>query len=114
MSVYKNRRKIAIVVLIPIILLLLLSVHFKIWSGSYVEGDLESAVVHQMEVLEKGNTGEIEKSIEKPVYLFEYVYLIGTEVVVCLHYICWLFACFAYCAVRPSITLCSLSVRMND
>ena len=79
-----------------------------------MEGDLESVVVHQMEVFKKGNTGEDEKSIEESVRLFEGIYLTGTEVVVCLQYICWLFACFAYCVVRPSITLCSLSVRLND
>lgn len=114
MSVYKNQRKIAIIVLIPIILLLLLSLHFKIWSGSYMEGDLESVVVHQMEALKNGNTAESEKAIEESVHLLDCVCLTGTEAVVCLYYICWLFACFAYCVVRPSITLCSLSVRIND
>lgn len=79
-----------------------------------MEGDLESVVVHQMEAFKKGNTGQDEKSIEESEYLFECIYLTGTEVVVCLQYICWLFACFAYCAVRPSITLCSSSVRMDD
>lgn len=33
MNIYENQRKIAIIVLVPIILLLLLSLHFKIWSG---------------------------------------------------------------------------------
>lgn len=114
MIIHKNRRKIAIVVLIPIVLLLLLSLHFKIWSGSYMEGDLESVVVQQIEVIKKGATGDNEKSIEESVHLLDCAYLTGTEVVVCLHCICWLFACFAYCVVQPSITLCSLSVRMND
>ncbi len=114
MNIYENQRKIAIIVLVPIILLLLLSLHFKIWSGSYMEGDLESVVVHQIEVFKKGNTVENKKSIEGSVHLFDCIYLTGTKVIDCVHYVCGMFVCFAYCVVQTSITLCSLSVRMND
>lgn len=114
MSIYKNRRKIAIAVLIPIILLLFLFLHFKIWSGDYIEGDLESVVVQYMESFKRGRAEENVKMTDESLHLFDYVYLSGTGINACLLYICWTGICLVYNFLRPSITLCSLSVRMND
>lgn len=110
---YKNQCKTSVIVLIPIILLLFLSLHFKIWSGSYTEGDLESIVVHQMESFERGKAEE-NTGIDRSSHLLDYVYFISTEIDIVLLFTDCLFICFVYCMTRPSITLCSLSVRMND
>lgn len=114
MSIYKRRRGISIAVLVPMILLLLLSLHFKIWSGSYMEGDLESVVVRQTASFERGIAEEHKETIDELLRLFDAVVLDGTEINTCFWYNCCLFLCFVYCVTRPSITLCSLSVRMND
>ena len=49
----KKQRIAAIMVLSSIMLILLLSLNFRLWSGYYAEGDLESIVIQQMECLEK-------------------------------------------------------------
>lgn len=114
MSIYKSRRIIAIAVLIPIILLLLLSLHFRIWSGSYMEGDLESVVIQHVGLLEKGSTEGNTETIEQYRHLFDYVYLPSIEIDVCLQFVFLRGVCSAYCFLGQSITLCSLSVRIND
>ncbi len=55
----KKQRIAAIMVLSSIMLILLLSLNFRIWSGYYTEGDLESIVIQQMECLEKSNSETI-------------------------------------------------------
>lgn len=114
MNMYKSQRKCAIAVLIPILLLVLLSVHFHIWSGSYIEGDLESAVVQHVESLEKMSTGRNTEEIEQYRHIFDVVYLSGIEIDFCLQGALLWGDCFNYSFFRPSITLCSLSVRIND
>ena len=60
----KKQRIAAIMVLSSIMLILLLSLNFRIWSGYYAEGDLESIVIQQMECLEKSNSeNDISESI---------------------------------------------------
>lgn len=51
----KKQRIAAIMVLSSIMLILLLSLNFRLWSGYYAEGDLESIVIQQMECLENGH-----------------------------------------------------------
>ena len=51
-------------VLSSIVLILFLSLNFRIWSGYYTEGDLENIVIQQMESLEKSNSeNDINESI---------------------------------------------------
>lgn len=114
--IYKNRRRISVAVWVSVIIILLLSLNFHIWSGSYTEGVLESIVIQQMECLEKGNTGEVinSKSLERCLHLFDYACLSGIEVSVCLLCEILFCICFGYFFFRPSVTLRSLSVRMNN
>lgn len=116
MNMYKNRRKISVAVLVSIIFILLLSLNFHVWSGSYTEGDLESIVIQQVDCLEKGNTGEVisSKSLERCLHLFDYACLSEIEVSFCLLCEILFCICFWYFFFRPSVTLRSLSVRMND
>lgn len=114
MSKYKGRREIAITVLIPMIFFVFLSLHFKVWSGNYTEGDLESVVVQYMDSIHRGNRKENVKTEEESLRLFDYAYLSCAAIWVCLPYICRTGACPAYYVFLPCITLCSLSVRMND
>ena len=96
----KKQRIAAIMVLSSIMLILLLSLNFRIWSGYYAEGDLESIVIQQMECLEKSNSeNDISESIEIMVL--------------------WVYDGFkdlgqGEFSFRPGVTLCSLSVRMDD
>lgn len=113
MILYKKRRMIAIAVLVPVMLILLLSLNFSIWGGSYREGDLESIVIEQMNSLEKGNGIE---SLNERIYLrfYECVCLSGIETMVFL--VCEMFfgARLGEFFLRTSVTLHSLSVRMDD
>lgn len=115
MNIYKNRRKITIIVLLSIILTLLLSLNFRIWSGSYTEGDLESIVVQQMDTLKKGNIEDSHNNelIKQSQRLLDYVSITGIEINAC--FLCgFLFLInILFLYLRPSITLCSLSVRMD-
>lgn len=113
---HRNRRKISIAVLISIAFTLLLSLNFQIWSSSYTEDDLESVVIQQMDELKKGNIdGSIDReSVKQKLHLFDYACLFDKEINA-------FFLCedlsdsyFGYCFLRPSTTLCSLSVRMNN
>ena len=65
----KKQRIAAIMVLSSIMLILLLSLNFRLWSGYYAEGDLESIVIQQMECLEKSNS---ENDISESIYLHFY------------------------------------------
>jgi hypothetical protein len=44
---YRNRKCIAQIVLIPLMLILLLALNFKIWGGSYNSGDFEEIIISQ-------------------------------------------------------------------
>lgn len=113
---YKNRRKISIAVLISIVFTLLLSLNFHIWSDSYTEGDLESVVIQQMEEIKKGNIdGSIDReSVKQKLHLFDHVCL--SDIEINAFFLCEVLSDspFGYFFLRPSITLCSLSVRMNN
>ena len=69
----KNRELLNIMVLSSIMLILLLSLNFRLWSGYYAEGDLESIVIQQMECLEKSNSendiSEVYVCISMSVYV---------------------------------------------
>lgn len=110
---YKKRRIIAASVLIPVLLVLLLSLHFRIWSGSYTEGDLESIVVQQMDSLEKANKDE---SISDRICLHFCECICLSAIGTMAFLLCELFlaVCLKALPFRPSVTLCSLSVRMDD
>lgn len=113
MILYKKRHMIAAAVLVPVILVLLLSLNFRIWGGSYTEGDLESLVIQQMDRLENGKR---EEGINERTFLqfCECVCLLGIEVMLFL--LCemsfgvWL----KETSFRPGNTLHSLAVRMNN
>lgn len=101
----KKQRIAAIMVLSSIMLILLLSLNFRIWSGYYAEGDLESIVIQQMECLEKSNS---ENDISESICFG------GIEIMVL-----WVYDGFkdlgqGEFSFRPGVTLCSLSVRMDD
>ncbi len=109
----KKQRIVAIMVLSSIVLILLLSLNFRIWSGYYAEGDLESIVIQQMESLEKSNS---ENAINEGIFLhfYECICLGGLEIMVL-----WVYDGFKELgqgefSFRPEVTLCSLSVRMDD
>lgn len=110
MGIYENQRKIAIAVLVPFILILFLFLHFKIWSGNYIEGDLENVVVWHVESIKSGST-EAKEELQR---LLDYACLSGTVISACLPYGCRTEICPACYYLGRSITLCSLSVRMND
>lgn len=116
MRIYKDRKKISITVLASIILILLLSWNFHIWSGNYAGGDLESIVIQQMDSIHEGKLEKTagEEFAEQYGHLFDYAYLAGMIINACLWYSI-LFRissdCFSH---RPKITLCSLSVRMDN
>lgn len=116
MTIYRKRRQISIAVLASIILILLLSLNFHIWSGSYTEGDLEAIVIQQMDCLAGGDTDEgiSRESVEQCLHLFDYACLGGIEINVCLPCAILSGIWLGYFFLRPSITLCSLSVRIND
>ena len=109
----KKQRIAAIMVLSSIVLSLFLSLNFRIWSGYYTEGDLESIVIQQMENLEKSNS-ENDRSVSIFLHFYECICFGGIEIIVALAYERfkepgpWEFS------FRPGVTLHSLSVRMND
>ena len=113
MILYKKRRIVAITVLVPVMLVLLLALNFRIWGGSYTEGDLESIVIQQMDSLEKGNGGG---SINERTCLrfCECVCLSGIGTMVVLLCVMFLDARLGDFSLRPGVTLQSLSVRMDD
>lgn len=113
MILYKKRQIIAAAVLIPIILILLLSLNFRIWSGNYIEGDLESIVVQQMDGLE--NTDNDEDMSEKTFLRFyECVCLSGMDLMIYL--LCEMSSGVPLKAFshKPGTTLQSLAVRMDN
>ncbi len=68
-------------VLSSIMLILLLSLNFRIWSGYYAEWDLESRVIQQMECLEKSNSeNDISESI--CLHFYECICFGGIEIMV--------------------------------
>lgn len=116
MSRGKRRQATAFVVLFSILALLLLSLNFRIWSGTYTEGDTESIVTQCMARLENGKTEKNteEEHAESDRDLAEYAYtadaITNNWLLVLV-----LFGIYSgYIFLRPSITLCSLSVRMDD
>ena len=114
MSICNSHRKTAIIVFFSLILLLFLSLHFHIWSGNYIEGDLESMVKQHMDVLDNGST-EAEALDLKPHRDFlDTAYLPYREINAWFQSVYLTEKCFSYYFFRPSITLCSLSVRMDD
>lgn len=110
---YEKRRIIAISTFIPILLALLLSFHFRIWSGSYTEGDLESIVIHQVDSLEKADKDESINDKISP-HFWESICLFSIGTMVFLQ--CEMFwgNCLEMFSFRPRVTLHSLSVRMDD
>lgn len=109
----KKQRIAAIMVLSSIMLILLLSLNFRIWSGYYTEGDLESIVIQQMERLEKSNS---ENDINESIFLhfYECICFGGIKIM-----LLWVYDGFKYLeqgefSFRPGVTLHSLSVRMDD
>lgn len=113
MICYKKRRIIAISVFVPVLLVLLLSLHFRIWSGSYSEGDLESIVIQQMDSLEKADKDE---SISDRTYLHFCECICLSAIGTMAFLLCEMFSavCLEAFPFRPSVTLRSLSVRMDD
>ncbi len=109
----KKRRIAAITVLISIVLILLLSLNFRIWSGYYLEGDLESIVIQQMDSLEKSKS---EDNVNERIFLrfYEYICLSGIGIIV--FWVCERFKglCLGELSFRPGVTLRSLSVRMDN
>lgn len=109
----KKQRIAAIMVLSSIMLILLLSLNFRIWSGYYAEGDLESRVIQQMECLEKSNS---ENDISESICLHFYECICFGEIEIM---VLWVYDGFkdlgqGEFSFRPGVTLCSLSVRMDD
>lgn len=77
----KKQRIAAIMVLSSVMLILLLSLNFRLWSGYYAEGDLESIVIQQMECLEKSNSeNDISESI--CLHFYECICFGGIEIMV--------------------------------
>ena len=109
----KKQRIAAIMVLSSIVLTLLLSLNFQIWSGHYTEGDLESRVIQQMDSLEKSN---IENNINERLFLhfYECICLVGIAIMVLWVYDRLKGLCQGEFSFRLGITLRSLSVRMDD
>ena len=109
----KKQRIAAIMVLSSIMLILLLSLNFRIWSGYYAEGGLESIVIQQMECLEKLNS---ENDISESICLHFYECICFSEIEIM---VLWVYDGFkdlgqGEFSFRPGVTLCSLSVRMDD
>ena len=109
----KKQRIAAIMVLSSIMLILLLSLNFRLWSGYYAEGDLESIVIQQMERLEKSNS---ENDINESIFLhfYECICFGGIKIM-----LLWVYDGFkdleqGEFSFRPGVTLHSLSVRMDD
>lgn len=68
---YRNRKHIARIALIPLVCILLLALNFKIWGGTYSEGDLEKNVVNLSKELEHcilSNNDNMEK-IKGPIQI---------------------------------------------
>lgn len=54
----KCRQKIAIATLISVLTVLFLYVNYTIWSGSYVEGDIEDTIRQEMHLIGEGLMSE--------------------------------------------------------
>lgn len=109
----KKQRITAIMVLSSIVLILLLSLNFRIWSGYYMEGDLESIVIQQMDSLEKSNNeGDINEKIF--LRLYECICSAGIGIVVFWVYERLKGLSQGEFSFRPGVTLRSLSVRMDN
>lgn len=114
--IYENRRAIAVTAIVPIICILLLSIHFKAWSGYYVEGDLESVVVHQMETLESGYKEEntsIKTADTNRTPAEDMLFTCAQKVMLVCPFLL-LPGCVLFIYQKPADTLRSLSVRMNN
>ena len=113
MSSVKKQRIAAIMVLSSIVLILLLSLNFRIWSGYYTEGDLENIVIQQMESLEKSNSeNDINESIL--LHFCECICFGAIEIIVLWVYDSLKKLGYGEFSFRPGVTLYSLSVRMDD
>jgi len=68
---YRNRKHIARIALVPLVCILLLALNFKIWDGTYSEGNLEKIIVNQLKELEHcilSNNDNMEK-IKDPIQI---------------------------------------------
>ncbi len=109
----KKQRIAAIMVLSSIVLTLFLSLHFQIWSGYYMEGDLESIVIQQMDSLEKLNC---EDDRNERIFLpfYECICLVGIEIMLIWTYDSFKELCQGEFSFRPGVSLRSLSIRMDN
>ncbi len=112
----KNRRKISAAAFAAVVFLLLLSWNFRVWGGSYTEGDVESIVTQQMERLEKGRADQSAEaaSMERGRRLFACIPLSGMGWGLCFPGELFAGLCPGAFEFRASVTLRSLSVRMDN
>lgn len=114
----------AAAVLSSVFLTLLLSLHFHLWSGGWMEGDLEEAVQEQEALLGTGifsereisaqgfaqDAGELRLkggiSLSDGILLFAF-FLSGIFAFPAVFFVLF------FSEFLPGATLCSLSVRMN-
>ena len=89
---------------------IIIQLNFRIWSGYYAEGDLESRVIQQMECLEKSNSeNDISESI--CLHFYECICFGGIEIMVL-----WVYDGFkdlgqGEFSFRPGVTLCSQKLK---
>lgn len=110
----KCRQKIAIVTLISVLTVIFLYVNYTIWSGSYVEGDIEDNIRQEMHLMGESllsdhSISEVNDEIQE---LFS-VCLIPVTIECALIISILLFIEQAY-QYKQSNTLVALSVRLNN
>ena len=113
-SIYKNKKYIAGIIIVPIVFILLFSFNFKKWDGTYNKGNLEESIINQSNECILSNYKEIVKDTFhiKPFTNTCFIGIISNHIL----FSSVLFICIIKSKLffEGKYTLVSLRVRMDE
>lgn len=110
----RYRQKIAIVTLISVLTVILLYINYTIWSGNYIEGDIEDNIRQEMHLMGESpmsdsSISEIDNEIQE---LFSACLIpVMIECTLIISFLPFVERVYQY---KQSNTLVALSVRLNN
>ncbi len=110
----KYGQKIAIITLISVLTVIFLYINYTIWGGSYIKGDIEDNIRHEMHLIGESSisepsAAEINNEFKK---LLSTCLIPG--IITCVMMSCVLFITVLVYHYNFSNTLVTLSVRLNN
>ena len=110
----RYRQKIAIVTLISVLTVILLYINYTIWSGNYIEGDIEDNIRQEMHLMGESpmsdpSISEIDNEIQELFLACLIPVMIACTLIIC--FLPFIEQVYQY---KQSNTLVALSVRLNN